>query len=274
MDRARSIVTVPGKMIISGEHAVLQGSAWFAIPLLSHTLTCSVEGVCAKQWRIHGLDNDLANHWLAIILQYYAHWQPMHLTYTINSTLPMGIGMGSSAALCVALWRTLWALQEHQDYPLSWLQRDGRLLENHMHGQSSGLDIAVIAHEAPIWFDGHHTHCVAWPPVKLQHAYCLPKSPRCTADCIHYAKTMFAKHPTLARTMHDTTCCLYEALYQTDYVTMKACIRQNHRQLCQLGMVSDVTQQWVQAVEHAGGSAKLSGAGSLSSWPGLLLYTF
>jgi mevalonate kinase len=67
----------------------------------------------------------------------------------IESTIPIGAGLGSSAALCVALSR--W-LRE----PLGIREEDllafSTRLEHRFHGRSSGMDVATILSATPISF--------------------------------------------------------------------------------------------------------------------------
>jgi mevalonate kinase len=67
----------------------------------------------------------------------------------MNSTIPIGAGLGSSAALCVAITR--WMRE-----PLGISSHDqiefATRLEHRFHGRSSGMDVAVIAANDPISF--------------------------------------------------------------------------------------------------------------------------
>ncbi len=60
----------------------------------------------------------------------------------IESTIPMGAGLGSSAALCVAIAR--W-LEEPLELKRGELTEFATTLEHRFHGRSSGMDVAVIA---------------------------------------------------------------------------------------------------------------------------------
>lgn len=65
--------------------------------------------------------------------------------FHLDSTIPVGAGMGASAALCVAMsrWFSAQALIEN-----SQCTQFAKELEHLFHGKSSGLDIAGVASEA------------------------------------------------------------------------------------------------------------------------------
>jgi mevalonate kinase len=69
----------------------------------------------------------------------------------MQSTIPMGRGMGSGAAVSVALVRALCAglnrkLNAKQICELA------RIAEKEFHGSPSGVDSAVVAYDAPVYF--------------------------------------------------------------------------------------------------------------------------
>lgn len=75
--------------------------------------------------------------------------EALHLR--VASAIPVAAGMGSSAALSVAILR---AVAEHLDRPLP-PQRASDLayqVERYYHGTPSGIDNAVVAHGVPIYF--------------------------------------------------------------------------------------------------------------------------
>lgn len=69
----------------------------------------------------------------------------------LESTIPQGAGLGSSAALCVSLAR--WLLSRSDEaIAVASIVELARQLEDSFHGKSSGMDVAVIAQGSPIRF--------------------------------------------------------------------------------------------------------------------------
>lgn len=176
-----------GKWILAGEHAVLRGSSAILFPVTSKTLTLTyAESQQELKARFIG---PYVNEMQVL---FWGAWsqalQLLQLSQTdirgeisINNQVPIGTGMGGSAALCVAIGRFFHFkgfIQEEQILEFS------RQIENIFHQESSGADIAVslagkgiiysrqtgIRYLNPSWkpnwylsFSGHYastSHCV------------------------------------------------------------------------------------------------------------------
>ena len=57
-----------------------------------------------------------------------------------DSTIPQGYGVGSSGALCAALYDRYACAAEENDKNIVELKKDFALMESHFHGSSSGMD--------------------------------------------------------------------------------------------------------------------------------------
>ncbi|MGP3683169.1 mevalonate kinase family protein [Streptomyces sp. IBSNAI002] len=97
--RQRSVQQVPGKVILLGEHAVLYGHPAIAAPIpLSMTLTAR-RSLPAMPTGERQLCRALA------VAASFFHIDPHTIRLHISSRIPAGAGLGSSAALSVALVR-------------------------------------------------------------------------------------------------------------------------------------------------------------------------
>lgn len=174
---------VPGKWVLTGEHAVLRGKTAVALPLVGRGLTLSFQEdqdlpglrVFSSHPATPGLrevvgaesvqQEEQSTQMIAALFQYMNELlirqglAPLLVkgSLAITSSVPMGAGFGSSAALCVAL--TQWLVQQGvfgaQEARLTDVNRliaFATQLEHFFHGHSSGLDVAVIALKAPIIF--------------------------------------------------------------------------------------------------------------------------
>lgn len=134
---------VPGKWVLAGEHTVLRGGQAIALPHPEFRLRLEFQP--SDQPLIHEL-LEVAQAWL---VQRGFRMEPLRGILKITSSIPMGAGLGSSAALSVAFAR--WILSMTSLDPS--LERElGREMENRFHGKSSGMDVAVISMERPIRF--------------------------------------------------------------------------------------------------------------------------
>jgi mevalonate kinase len=146
---------VSGKWVLAGEHAVLKGAAAIAIPHPEF-------GMELKFTPSYQNDLEIEPQWAQTVIPEILHaiqaeensaGRPFHMPQgrlEIHSTIPLGAGLGSSAALCVALGHWLSPLLKLETP--AQLQDFATRLEHRFHGRSSGMDVAVIVAGQPISF--------------------------------------------------------------------------------------------------------------------------
>lgn len=158
--------TACGKLILLGEHAVVYHSPAIAIPLSSLRVRATIEPAIGQpqgKLRIRaaflGVDHNLADlgkdhflsHTLELLFSFLGLQQTPTCHITLTSELPIAAGLGSSAAIAIALLRAMSAFLGH---PLS-LQDLNALAyqsEQAVHGRPSGIDNTVITHEEPVYY--------------------------------------------------------------------------------------------------------------------------
>jgi len=158
--------SVCGKAIIVGEHAVVYGAQAVAIPVKSLvtelTLTPNHHHDCRLLLGSLPLSRQRLQHLKAVVFDAFKVLQirPFPLAIKFRSNSLMGAGLGSSAALSVALIRLLgdWVGRKLTDFQVARL---ANYLELRFHGNPSGLDTAVAACAAPILFQKNR------PPQKI-----------------------------------------------------------------------------------------------------------
>lgn len=153
-----------------GEHAVVYGHPALAIPVhqVQAKVTASADiGVPRGRIRIlspkihidteRGLLADDHPLSLAIdgALRAVGVEQPPALLLRIDSTLPVAAGLGSGAAVSVALIRALTAFL---GYPLPDAEVNALAytVEQRLHGTPSGIDNTVITYARPIFYQREH----------------------------------------------------------------------------------------------------------------------
>jgi mevalonate kinase len=178
---ARAVGEAPGKILLVGEHAVVYGHPAIAIPLRGVRARAEVEltrngeielasdelprlsaGAGTAPGRRGGEEasgpgQDRASERLAplvrlagSVLEVFGE-QKQGLRIRVHSTIPMRRGMGSGAAVAVALVRGICgALGRRLDVDQVWeLALEA---EREFHGNPSGVDCAVVARGEPIYF--------------------------------------------------------------------------------------------------------------------------
>ncbi len=156
--------TAPGKIILFGEHAVVYGRPALAVPVTQIQVEVEVLDSSAAGIMIHAPKIDLhaelhalpADHPIAsVILNLFSTLSiPLPasgLEINIASTIPVASGLGSGAAVSVALTR---ALALHLQRSLSDEQVNDLVyeVEKLYHGTPSGIDNTVITYAKPVYF--------------------------------------------------------------------------------------------------------------------------
>ena len=156
----------PGKVILFGEHAVVFGRPAIAIPVTKVNASARIfpnlqgqPGQINIQAQAISLDADLEDlpndHPLAKAIQItLSAVAPHHipaLTIQVDSSIPVAGGMGSSAAVSVAIIRALSAFLGGSLSPEEISELAFEVEKLH-HGTPSGIDNNVIAHQKPVYF--------------------------------------------------------------------------------------------------------------------------
>ncbi len=127
------------KLILVGEHWVLDGARALAIGLPD---LCTEVRLIPSEIECPLEDAQAANMLQSALEQ--VGWRgPLHASVTSN--VPIRRGLGSSAALAVALVRAAHNLQSPEALEVSEVALRARALEALVHGRSSGLDPAAAA---------------------------------------------------------------------------------------------------------------------------------
>lgn len=185
-----------GKWILAGEHAVLRGVPALVFPIKSKFiklsycnegvgkgLICNLSGSSGQEleilfWGVLEKAIEIKN----------IDRHSLNGRIELDSCLPVGAGMGASAALCVAVSRWL----EH----LRFVKTDeiyefSRQLENLFHGESSGVDIAVSMGGEPLYFErsgNRKPFLLSWNP---QWYLSYSGQRGITMDCVKKVKSLF-----------------------------------------------------------------------------------
>lgn len=159
------IARAPAKTILFGEHAVVYGYPAIAIPVDCLEVRASVlprindENTTISFHNKNSIDQTYlgeieTNHPIQICIQELGEKIGRDLPameITISSNIPIAAGLGSSAAIAVAVTR---AVSEFLGLDLSSeeVNQIAYISEKAQHGTPSGIDNTVIAHNQPVLF--------------------------------------------------------------------------------------------------------------------------
>lgn len=289
----------PGKLILSGEHAVVYGQpalamainryaeAWvseqqgrliaFELLNLQYHKAMTMKGLHKLKERLHSSYEDFLNGKLQIrdVLKFPSELSKYAFTHLLeklnhqladgvklstHSTIPVGCGMGSSAAMILCVMHAL-ALQQNLSISVEKYLEHAKETENLQHGRSSGVDLQVCLRGGLMWF----LQGVATPrtmPSMPLFIVNTGKPLSTTGECVEQVANTI-NHPAFLADFSAVTQAMDQALQQQSFAELQVCIRNNHRLLQQIGVVPTKVQQFITALEQQGAAAKICGAGAV-----------
>jgi len=180
----------------------------------------------------------------------------------LNSNIPIGCGMGSSAATILSVLRGL-GHYYRVDFRPEWYSRYSLEVENMQHGKASGLDTYVSMHGGCVRFQNGAAQELPLPRVPL---YIVNTgTPACTTGeaVAAVAKRIGAANP-IWENFEGVANHMQKALQHDDLKAFQKTMRENHRLLGEIGVVPGRVADFVGEVEQAGAAAKICGAGAVA----------
>lgn len=306
-------VKAPGKLILSGEHAVVYGhpaiamavdryieleatthsskAIFFDLEDLQHQQQVSLSSleqlyfkikknyVCFKEntlgvKSILESPSELAIFALSVLLKNYPNFFSNGIKVKIKSSIPVSSGMGSSAALIIAV---LFAVGNYLqlNIPLETYYSMALEAENMQHGQSSGMDLLTSLHGGCIYRRREHlSHCILpLVPMFLINTG-IPEAT--TGECVTHVAHHF-KDSKIGDDFAAVTNELHDLFLRTSLSVPQICrhltesaalrwnqaIKANHQLLNMIGVVPEKVASFIREIEKHKGAAKICGAGSI-----------
>lgn len=250
------IVSAPGKVILAGEHAVVYGE-----PALVATvgLRCRVKirWIEKKQILIEDEYEDVSLARLAVEASLEKRNQlSKGVKVEISSELPIGGGLGSSAAMGTAI---VWSLLK--DYPEVSKDRVVKLVEDKQHKNSSGLDQAIVKEGGVMRYQKgvgfKKLKKKNWPEFLLIDS---GKPVEGTGEMVAMVREKKRKYGEV-----------FKRIGEISEQWQEEKIKENQRLLEEIGVVGGEAKKMIREIEGIGGMAKISGAGGVKEGSGILL---
>ncbi len=297
------IVSAPGKIHLMGEHSVVYGKpALLAavdkrcfveltkrddkkIVLIANNtpdfITITEEEILAKDTKI-----SLQLDYVILILQQALRSYKKHFSsgfsLVINNQIPEGWGLGSSAAIAVAIVGAI-TLFLKENFDKEKINKIAFLAEQLVHGTSSGGDNSASVFGGFVWFrkETDDLKIIQQIPLDLseevkQNFFLLDtgKPEETTGEMVGLVKKFIDQNPRKAKKIFDEQEALAKDLlfalqHNTDAVL--EIIKKGEKNLENLGVVSSSVKKIIRAIEKAGGAAKMSGGGGKTKGTGMLI---
>ncbi|MFA6409858.1 MAG: hypothetical protein WCW01_06790 [Gammaproteobacteria bacterium] len=290
----------PGKVILSGEHAVLCGAPALAMAVNRYATTSITEDKnltnsiifdssalnfhselkgedlrrlrteISKRYQEY-LENkisieqvlahpsELLLYLLADCLERFSILLQNKISIKIESTIPLGSGMGSSAASIISL---LHSLVNYFSLPLKLDDyfAYGREIENLQHGRSSGLDLYLAMHGGTVLFQDGRAENITNSDLPMFFVY--SGQPECSTGASVNVARKYLADKSLVAEFSAVTLELREAFEKTDFRNAQKCIKANESLLERISVVPERVKGFIRKVEKSGMAAKICGAGA------------
>lgn len=192
------------KWILAGEHAVVRGYSALVFPMHAKTMTLQYQDTgLALSADFDGEQGDDLHLLFWSVIEHglkHIHRDLNQVTghFVISNNIPIGSGLGASAALCLNVGR--WFAWKQ------WIRADdlfdfAKHLEDLFHGKSSGLDLAGSLYDTGIYFSPQSDYPLIEPITTVwQPHWYLSFSGQIgiTSHCVRKVQQMHQQTPELA----------------------------------------------------------------------------
>jgi mevalonate kinase len=235
-------VSAPAKLILSGEHAVVYGN-----PAILVAIGKRLTAERCQNGRIK-----------------------------ITSEIPIGAGMGSSAAFSVAT-----SAVKLGEMNLEKINDLAYKMEKKFHGNPSGADNTICTYGGFLWYrkenENFKTFKTIIPKRKFPKVYLINtgKPLESTKEMVQGVGDRFLNRKAyldiVLKNTEKVTKQFLEFLIGYSDMEFGEIIKENERLIEQLGVVSESTREIIRKIEKIGGAAKICGAGGRKDKSGIVL---
>ena len=273
-------VSAPGKLHLLGEHAVVYGK-----PALLAAINKRIF-VTVSETEKKKVDNPSLEELKKVIehaiKKKYRISKIRPYTISISSHIPIGSGLGSSAALSVALTFALLTFLgiKANKTTIFDIAYEG---ESFFHGNPSGGDVAAVIEGGFLWYRKDLEFLKTFTPLPFKPHKNIGqfilinsgKPKESTKDMVEKVSqlkvTSSRKTQALFDSQEELTKQMVIALRDGDEDSLIECIKLGELNLEKLGVVGGKAQSLVRMIEKLEGAAKITGGGGFKEGSGMLL---
>ncbi|MBU3935568.1 mevalonate kinase [Patescibacteria group bacterium] len=269
-------VSAPGKIILSGEHAVVYGYPAL-LAAVNRRLTLKLSQTKNDIKVISGYPSYLAKYGLKKTGQKLKSNQGWKAE--IDSNIPITGGMGSSAALSVAITAALyWSIKN--DWNIRKINQLAYEIEKKQHGTPSGGDNTISTYGGFLWYRKETEDLKIFSnltPKKTIKILIIDsgKPLESTGEMVEKVKKMRLldrkKIEGIFKEIEELTRSFLRFLTGEKNYDLANLLNENQELLERIGIVSPESNRLIKKIKTLGGAAKISGAGGWKKGSGVIL---
>lgn len=267
-------VSAPGKLILTGEHSVVYKKP-AVLSAVDLRLFLSIEETKGKDKILSPEPTSLIKYGIEKLKSYYNLSCPLKVK--VNSDIPIGCGLGSSAALSSALSGAFTKFAGYQ-WNLEKINNLAYEIEKKQHGNPSGADNTVSTYGGFIYYNKKKLPYFSHLKVSRQLPLVVLNTGRpdeSTEEMVAIVRKLVDKTPhrvkKVFKRMEKVSDHFLEFLSGREEFSLRTIVKENEMLLERLGVVSPYVMRLVKKIEKIGGAAKITGAGGLSKGSGMIL---
>ncbi|MHC6099946.1 mevalonate kinase, partial [Listeria innocua] len=188
------------KMILCGEHAVVYGEPAISVPFTQAIVTTNVETSTKTKFSSAFFTGDLENmpDFLAGIKALVVDvlneiGNGENVSIHVTSGVPIGRGLGSSAAVATSIARGLYKYF-NQELDSKKLLAIVNAAEKIAHGNASGVDAITVVSEKPVWYERDRKLEIMHFPKKITFVVADTGVPSETRDAVKDVQILYKEN--------------------------------------------------------------------------------
>lgn len=273
------VFSAPGKVHLLGEHSVVYGKPAL-LATVGLRVTVTIKPITYNDTIVH-MYVKVKNALELIIKKHLKIETIPPYQLIIDSQIPLGCGLGSSAAISAAYIAALLTFLKAK-WDLNLINQLTFEAEKVFHGNPSGADNSTIVFGGLIWFRKETENLNLIQPLNIifsrSRNFVLintGKPKESTKEMVGMVnskiKNQKSKFKRLFDDQEQLTKKLSQILQKADEKELIRIIKAGERNLESIGVVSKQAISIIRKIEESGGAAKICGGGGITGPTGVLL---
>jgi mevalonate kinase len=281
----RAVSSAPAKVILFGEHFVIYNNPAI-VAAIDRRIRVQLQVNDKSQINIrsgenslsvpfNSNDNDIMSHDTSSVtlfpifkcIKYVfkeKHLSNVGVNLEIESQIPHGEGLGSSAASCVSLVAALYSL--FSDFDKSRIYETARLMEQNIHTNSSGVDCYVSTFGGIVNFEPDYGFRYIVPKKKFTLLIGTSGVKHSTGKVVSQVRQFRQENPSVFKDLtskaHEICKKAVRSMKEDDESEIGNLLSENHKLLAALGVCHpEIEKMIATCLDNGAFGAKLTGAG-------------